>query len=156
MRLHLVHYGSEEFALSKFSPIANYAHKPKGGLWASPVDSKHSWKDWCIGEQFGLSRLDISFEFIFDGNAFVIDGIKDCEKLMMAEVMPNYRVIDFERMSQSYDAIYMTARGEGDTRYSDYHLYGWDCESVLVMNPNVIIPCPVRDKSAKAFGDTNR
>lgn len=139
MRLDLIHYGSKEFDPDKFNPVNNHGVKPRGGFWASPVNSKHSWKEWCLDNQFGLSRLETSFEFVFDGNTFVIDCVKDCEGLPMWELMPSYAFIDFEAMAEKYDAVYMTTYGEWDTRFSNYHLYGWDCESVLIMNPSTII-----------------
>ena len=47
--------------------------------------------------------------------------------------------IDFEKMSKKFDAIYLTEQGEYKTRFIDrYSLYGWDCESILIMNKNII------------------
>lgn len=49
---------------------------------------------------------------------------------------------DFEAMIRSgIDAIWLTPKGERETRFSHpKNLYGWDCESVLIMNPNGISP----------------
>ena len=47
--------------------------------------------------------------------------------------------IDFEKMlSDGIDAIYLTEKGEQETRFESPGLYGWDCECVLVMNPDCI------------------
>ena len=47
---------------------------------------------------------------------------------------------DYEAMiTDGVDAIYLTERGQRETSYSvPANLYGYDCESVLVMNPDCI------------------
>lgn len=40
-----------------------------------------------------------------------------------------------------YEAIWLTAKGQSETHYSNpTNLYGWDCESVLIMNSKCVIP----------------
>jgi len=57
-----------------------FTNKPKGGLWASPVDSKWGWKDWCERENFG--KLDSSFMFKLKPNAkiYVVDDLNDLKQ----------------------------------------------------------------------------
>ena len=46
---------------------------------------------------------------------------------------------DFEKMvKMGYDAIYLTDKGQMETRFTMPDLYGWDCECVLVMNPDCV------------------
>jgi len=46
--------------------------------------------------------------------------------------------LDFEQLSKTYDAVWLTYNGERKTRYSNPDLYGWDCESVLILNKNSV------------------
>jgi hypothetical protein len=52
-------------------------------------------------------------------------------------------VMDFEALAKEYDAIWLTEKGMWDTRDSapgQPTTYGWDCETIYVMNPDVIKP----------------
>jgi len=54
-----IHYGSNCFDPSKFVEIKNekYFNKPVGGLWASNIDAKFGWKEWCQGNDYGSGGL---------------------------------------------------------------------------------------------------
>lgn len=144
--MHLIRYGSESFDRTAFTPIENKIGwvKPYGGLWASPVGSEWGWKQWCVSEEFHLEELEKSFEFNYTGNIFVIDSEADAKK--MPVIKDEYTIYfarpDFEKMQRSgYDAIHLTVNGQDETRFSrECCLYGWDCESVLIMNPAGIKP----------------
>jgi hypothetical protein len=141
--LSLVTYGKGTFFdKNKFQFIKNAPHwnKPSGGLWASPINSKYGWKDWCIIEEFG--NLSSSFEFTITGNIFKIENIDDLNQLPLIvndEIYyksPSFynTFIDFEAVVNSgIDAIWLT---ESAIRYKEF--YGWDCESVLILNPSCI------------------
>lgn len=49
-----IHYGHRWFEKDLYTQIRNrkYFAKPFGGLWASNVNSKFGWKDWCKVEEF--------------------------------------------------------------------------------------------------------
>ena len=141
MKLNLITYGKgKKFISSKFTPIENipFFVKPKGGLWASPVNSVCGWREWCKIENFG--DLSNNFTFGFDGNVFVIDSISSATSMPWIEYHNNLmNSPDFEKMlEQGYDAIYLTEKGQKETRFSTPSLYGWDCECVLIMNPKCI------------------
>jgi hypothetical protein len=105
-------------------------------LWASPVDAEYGWREWCKAEDFG--DLSHSFTFEFEGNVFVIDDVHDAASMPWIEMIEgtNLKCPDFEAMANlGYDAIYLTAKGQTETRFGPPSLYGWDCESVLIMNP---------------------
>jgi len=138
--MRLIHYGSLCYDPKKFKPISNvtfrnvkFRTKPEGGFWTSPVNSKYGWSDWCKDESY--SDLTESFEVDFNGTVFTVNSISDMKKLPWKKDkdMP---YISFEDMT--CDAIHLTVQGERETRYSEPSLYGWDCESVLVMNPECI------------------
>jgi hypothetical protein len=138
MKLELIHYGHDKFDITKFKYIenANWV-KPKYGLWASPIDSKWGWKDWGEVENYG--NFNSHFIFNYEGNILIIDSLNDLLRL------PFYsycflKYPDFEKLSKKYDAILLTVKGEKETRYtSPKNLYGWDCESICIFNPNGII-----------------
>lgn len=54
MKTKYIHYGNIKFEKERFREIENedYRTKPKGGFWASQIDSKFGWKDWCEREKF--------------------------------------------------------------------------------------------------------
>lgn len=70
----------------------------------------------------------------------VINNIKLLDKLPQNEenhiVNKLFVTLDFEKLSRQYDAIEVLI--SEDNRLYEL-LYGWDCDSILVMNPNVII-----------------
>ena len=42
---------------------------------------------------------------------------------------------DFEKLSESYDAIEFK-----ENAFTHWAMYGWDCDCIFVMNPDVIVP----------------
>jgi hypothetical protein len=138
--MRLISYGLGEYDTGKFRPVRNNNFvKPAGGLWASPVKARFGWRKWCQDESFG--DLSSSFEFSIEGRVMVIDSLSDASQMpWLVSHGGSLTVPDFEKMvSQGVDAVYLTRRGELETRYSrPYNLYGWDCECVLVMNPACI------------------
>ena len=116
--------------------------KPKGGIWASPLKARFGWKHWCDVEKFG----DISSQYpiIMDldtTNFIVIDRGSDLDKLSWYKIFEVLEAIDFkELVNQGIDGIYLTRRGEAETRFAFHrNLYGWDCESVLILNERCIL-----------------
>ena len=142
-----IHYGHKKFDMNKFEKIRNRAsaNKPFGGLWASDVESEFGWKDWSECNDFNISSLKDFFRFTITPEAriLVIDdtkvpvperkGFPDEPVELMKFLYPI--LPDFEKISREYDVI--------DFRYSDgfgldRKFYTWDCDCVLIMNPNVI------------------
>ena len=73
----------------------------------------------------------------------VIDSVDDWDARPWFSPMPELHSIlyvDFERMLvDGVDAIFLTEHGQWETRWSNpRHLYGWDVESLLVMNPDIV------------------
>lgn len=136
----LIHYGSTKYIKEKVKPITNAIRvKPNGGLWTSPVNSKYGWKDWCEDEEYRPCDDTNSFKLKLHNWAkvYIIDSLDDLKKMPVYHYQNDKLFfIDFENLSKSYDAIWLTEKGEGETRLSyPIDLYGWDCESVLIMNP---------------------
>lgn len=137
MKMRLETFGYV-FDKNKFKPIKNKWIKPGGGLWSSPVGSEHSWSNWCLREEYDLGRLLTGFRFDFTGSVFVINCEKDLDKLTW-RVIGSYEYPDFEELARRYDAFWLTEAGEKLTRdINRRSFYGWDCETVLVMNASCV------------------
>lgn len=134
----LVHYGSDKYDPALFRDIADRPKwtKPSGGFWASPKGSHFGWRQWCENETYGdISRC---FEVEFSGRLLVIDSVDDLDNLpWVDDGLISW--ISFEKLSKAYDAVHLTVIGQERTRYSlPRSLYGWDCETVFVMNKNCL------------------
>lgn len=113
--------------------------KPKeGGLWASPVKSPLNWKKWCENEDEREWIQNGSFKFTLKPYAEILE-IKSVEQLKELPQTGNQFnesvCLDFEELSKIYDAIEVFITEDAQLYW---HLYGWDCDSILVMNPDVI------------------
>lgn len=137
----LKHYGSDTYLPEKVLPVQNSKWiKPKkeGGCWTSPVDSKWGWKDWNEGEQFAECNERNSFTICLKETAkiFVIDSLEDLKNAPLTDGYST-RVLDFEAIAKYYDAIWLTEKGQNATHFSyPLNLCGWDCETVLILNPD--------------------
>lgn len=141
-----IHYGNDKFEINKFETISNDSRiptKPSGGFWASRVDSNYSWKNYCIKQRYDID-LDKYIIFSIDDKARIL-SINNCKQLENLPQLDSkrrfyknnlYTKLDFERLSEKYDAIEVFIR-EKDELY--FQLFGWDCESILIMNPKIII-----------------
>lgn len=139
-----IHYGHKSFDKDLFTKIANeeLMTKPTGGLWASDVKAKYGWKDWCKSEHFRDCDKSNSFTFVLSGDAKMlqincVDDLLDLPKMQNKySSYVSWILLDFEKISQNYDAIQVNISND----YNLYHkLYGWDCDSILVMKPDVVI-----------------
>ena len=99
------------------------------------------WKEWCNNAKYKDSNLDenIIFTLSKDAKILIIDNVdilKELPKNENNKIVSNlWCTLDFEKLSEEYDAIEVLI-SEDKKLYNE--LYGWDCDSILVMNPNVI------------------
>ena len=144
-------YGRDRFDLLKFNPIKNnHWVKPLGGLWASPIDTEWGWREWCESENFHIKQLSEFFEFTLYGDVYVIDSLEDLKNLPIQK--NDYRTyVDFEKVIDRYDALWLTYRGQIETRMTDPDLYGWDCESILIFSPECIFPKEKKNDRKKRY-----
>lgn len=138
-----IHYGSKKFRPERWHDISDakrYSTKPGGGLWSSPVDSKYGWREWCHAESFAKCDKRNSFTFEVSGRILTIDASQDTAKMPWKELVKGFWVPLFEPLiTQGYCAVHLTGKGQEETRYGNqYSLYGWDCESVLVLQRDAI------------------
>jgi hypothetical protein len=149
--------------MCKVEPIENRKHrcKPAGGLWTSPTASEYGWKWWVENEGGVLFNTEyFATHLTVRGNIYTVDSMCD---LLNMPLISNERfmgvlidqVPDFELMvaRDRVDAIHLTWEGQCNTRLTQPNLYGWDCETVLVLNPEAItiegvfIEQPIENKS---------
>lgn len=149
-----IHYGSSSFDRSQFSPVCNEMFmKPSGGFWASPADAQRSWKDFVINSE--LKRdLALFFSFRLAENARVLhlSRYEDLESLpkLDSKLPTGFSIVflDFEKLAEKYDAIELhysesLINDMGADPWSVCSLRraldSWDCDSILIMNPDIII-----------------
>ena len=136
-----IHFGHDHFYREKFQEIKNelYFCKPKGGLWASPIDAKYGWKDWCEAENFRECSQDNSFAFALKDGAKVyhIRSVSDVKDMPQVNTgISVYYIPDFEKMlADGWDAIELHMSECGALYWA---LYGWDCDCILVLNPGIV------------------
>lgn len=145
--------GIKEIKKELFNPIANleYSNKPSGGLWSAPYRNmdvyKSDWMEFCIESDFNKENLKygVIFELKENTKIYTIDKLEDLEilynKYKAKDINNafNNKRLDFEKISKEYDALYLTVKGQIETRFgmdwfSSLNLYGWDCETMLVFN----------------------
>ena len=136
-----IHFGHDHFDREKFQEIKNglYFCKPTGGLWASPVDAEYGWRDWCEAENFRECSQDNSFAFALENSAKVyhIRSLADVKAMPQANTeISVYYVPNFEKMlADGWDAIELHLSECGELYWA---LYGWDCDCILVLNPDIV------------------
>lgn len=133
-----VTYGIGAFDKDKFEPANHWPGdmKPTGGLWSSPVEGD-GWAEWCRGENFRIEKLESSsFKFRFAGNVLKIETVKDIIDLDRNPLCDMW--VNFHSVLKDYDGIWLTDNGQWETRFSRPSLYGWDCETLFVINSESI------------------
>ena len=125
--------------------------KPRYGLWASPTDADYGWRQWIESEDFRVDEYtQSSFEFDLSSGARILHIyseddimpfiIKDKEfgMFFMSKTAIGDR-IDFDRIAGDYDGLELHL----SDNYGELHdsiFYTWDCDSIVIWNPDVIIP----------------
>jgi hypothetical protein len=134
-----IHYGHKHFDRNLFVPVRNQEimTKPEGGFWGSPVDAEWGWADWCRSEKFRKCDKANAFIFTLRENANVLKWrtVDDVHAVPQIESQISIWICpDFEALRRDgVDAI------EVEINELYFPLYGWDCDSILVMNPNIIM-----------------
>ena len=138
-----IHYGNASFDKNKFETPRNikWNNKPYGGLWASRVDAKYGWREWCKENDFIHFDHKKSFTFTLSDNANImhINCVADVKKLPEQDFDREFtciKTVDFEKlMANGIDAIEFNISNDWDLYMA---LYGWDCDSTLILNPDII------------------
>lgn len=135
--------------------------KPTGGFWAAPAVKKGLRTEWeqYVTHELSEQRQEMlskSFKFTLKDSAkiaciekpddvfrlpgryrFSRDGISTEERAFMNKFISNFYeeyYIDFEELErQGFDGIFVKMSSD-----LHYILYGWDCSTLLLFNPDVI------------------
>ena len=148
--LMYIHYDSSQYNPDMFKPIKNkeLMTKPTGGLWGSPVGCEYGWKEWCDDNSFRDCTEDNSFQFSLhhDANILQINSVADLDRLPKVDnIYPmSWVLLDFEKLLENgIDAIQLNLSNDTDKHCLEeglyFKLYGWDCDSILVMNKDVVV-----------------
>lgn len=137
---YFINYG-RPFDRTKFQTPTNipYDNKPSGGYWASPTDTDWGWRDFVICERMGDCAGKPYTVFKLKSDATVIrlrsvDDVRSLPSAMTTELAWWY-FPDFEKLVLGgVDAIVFYHNNELHDA-----LYGWDCDSILVLNPDSIV-----------------
>ena len=141
----------------KIEPIKNNSPKPWGGLWTCRENTPegYSWKDWCEHEEpEWINKYDTIITLKDDARILVINS-KEAYKnnikytllhgININDIPPSFNkeqlmftgllTVDYESLKEKYDMI--------DFRISEYSelyydMYGLDCDSCLILNPDCI------------------
>lgn len=139
MKTKYIHYGHKKFIKKLFQKVQNgYTPKPDGGFWASPIDAEYGWKQWCEDNKFRECNEDDSFQFELtdDANVLHIRSVDDLKDLPLAKGDHSWYCLDFEKLLKSgVDAVELHL---SEDRLLYWRLYGWDCDSILIMNKDVV------------------
>ena len=146
-----IHYGANEFIPEVFAPIKNmsFFSKPYGGLWASDINAKYGWINWMTENDY-LGRKNymenwFKFKLTDVANVLTITNVsqlnslphrEDADILVGNKPFACWQLLDFEKIAEKYDAIEVIISSDWKL-YQE--LYGWDCDSILILNKGVIV-----------------
>lgn len=135
-----IHFGGKYFDPLKFVPVQNLPHrnKPKGGLWASSTRTDYGWYEWSRdNDDFGHCRFTNAFTFELAPETRVLnlkttEDVKKAAQIGHPTVFGGLLCLDFEAIAKRYDVI--------DFSVAQLYMimWGWDCDSVLILNPDVV------------------
>lgn len=135
-----IHYGNERFDISKFQKVSNreFVNKPNGGFWASPINTENSWKNLCIKERCFTDSLKKHFIFNIKPGAKILniktkEDLNNLSFIYKRENCFGETLLNFDTIAECYDALYV----EIEELY--WEMYSWDCDTLLVFNPDIII-----------------
>ena len=140
--------------LNEIGPIVNQVNKnkPSGGLWLS---INEGWECWCASEngnpkwlkgpryEFRLKKK-AKILWIYRGEDLLSLPSNQETAVYWSELIDNFdidkefeRFPDFEKISEEYDAMAVMVQSDIGHDLS-LRLCGWDCDSMLVFNPEII------------------
>lgn len=169
MKKMYIHYGTTNFDIDVFNMkkdknLCPSLSKPSFGFWASNVDATFGWRDW-VEEQYyddddkWLSAIKEQKFFMFklknDARVLYINhnddinpylahiekfNLSDSEKEHINYVKSH---IDYDKIASEYDAIELCHDYDYSIHYGFF--YTWDVDSIVILNPDIIIPATRED-----------
>lgn len=133
--------------------------RPGTGLWASDIASPLNWRALCYYANFerGLKPIKEKdyFLFKFKQNANVVHIWKpddlNCLPHFDEIREGEFNIVFKEAREQGIDAIELHLENEYREELEKL-LFGWDCSSIIVLNPNSIEQLKLRPRLGKIRG----
>ena len=143
-------YNKEDFKKVKNSKYLAMKNKPDGGFWGCEYtpnsEYRSSWEEYVNDIEWDDMILEkfIKFKIIDNARVLVINNEKDLNELEKKYALKSYQfrdfcnheVLDYEKISKDYDAIYLTEDGFYDNQEK---MESWCIESLCVFNPNIVV-----------------
>lgn len=143
--LALKHYADvPQIELDRSFPYAGRMRRDKpSGFWVS-VEGEDDWKQWCVGEEFNVDRLDNEHDVKLKSSAeiFLIDSLPALHDFSASFCDHPTRWVDaiqWETLAEYYDGVIIAPyqwSARLDPRLSWY--YSWDVASGCIWNLDVI------------------
>ena len=143
-------YGFDKFEKERLVPVSQplsiRGNKPIGCFWGSPVGAEFGWKQWCERNDFRLSSFSSYIVWrLKDGSKILkIRSAADVEPLpvVIDENLNDLPNIDYNLLRTKFDAVELVNPWIGKScSHSSHKEFGfntWDCQSIVVLNPNKI------------------
>ncbi|MCY8577537.1 hypothetical protein MOD24_16965 [Bacillus haynesii] len=126
---------------SLIQPIKNQIEilKAQGGIWTSTYNEEFG-SEWLTfyNTVFGIPEEGLNGWLLTPSptaRVYTIDSYDDLNRLFKSYELkitgvPNIiKMLDFEKMTEDFDAIHLTTQGKTETRLSHpFKLHTWDCE----------------------------
>ena len=144
-----IHFGSDTYDPGLVTEVQKQTIrlKPDKGLWGSPVSSHFGWKDWCLDERFRLDTFDKYFMFRIDKKAKILRIHREEDILpfiIKDELALHFQLtsildkLDRDKIYSKFDGMELYIADNWSMH--DGMFYTWDCDSICVWNPDVILP----------------
>lgn len=147
-----IHYGDDKFDPQLCTKKLIYHHraKPDKGIWASPVNAEFGWKEWCESEMHYPKGFDWKKSFTFtltkeanilyihtedDILDYIIENPDDWNLFNTKTTISDS--LNLEKLYKEFDGMELFMfENYIDLHYSIFN--SWDCDSIVVWNPDVI------------------
>ena len=153
-------YGQGNKFIPELLPDKSYIRNPKNSInkpnncwWGSPIDAEYGWKQWCESNEYDEELVKDDADRIYwtlseDAKVLEINTLDDLIKVPYLEkdkedsYAYSPSIIDFEKICRDYDAVELTNSCIGHYFINDKEIAfnAWDCESIVVLNKDKIIP----------------
>lgn len=134
-------------------------NKPQEAWWGSPIDAEYGWKEWCDSEEYGDYDFDNPIQWKLKPNTNILQI--DIEEVLSSTTVDMYSeelksnneltkyidytdefpILNFYRMiKDNISAVQLMDACIGHLFINKVELMfnSWDCESICVLDKNVI------------------
>ena len=131
--------------------INSFRSKPECAFWGSPENGTYTWKDFCRDEGFIHYNYCFKFKLKEDSFIYQVQDIDDLKDIPLTDGKYFGKIIDFNELrEQGFDGLELFDSCIGHmflpkNKYKDISdietcFNMWDCESIAIWNPDIIIP----------------